>query len=217
MITLPFVQSRRFLYSSFRYDVHYGTFSLNYKIIYILSFDVCLLHTETRSYNIRGHLISTFSPGDICYRSFDTENHYQYLRKHRKRWILGVNTNNYGGIGKRRNLHEFFLKQLRWNREAVELYKLFGWRSAQKINTNIYGCRGKRAVELWRRRPWWHPEAIPKKSQGVLTTFRGAFFRVPSPLPLLHVGLYPGIHYAAWAIAARKNIIVEASLKMTFW
>jgi hypothetical protein len=31
---------------------------------------------------------------------------------------------------------------------------VFIGRSAQKINTNIYGCKGKRAMELWRRGPW---------------------------------------------------------------
>jgi hypothetical protein len=39
-------------------------------------------------------------------------------------------------------------------------------RSAQKINTNVYGCRGKRAVELWLSGSWWRPEEITKKTSG---------------------------------------------------
>jgi hypothetical protein len=39
--------------------------------------------------------------------------------------------------------------------------------SAQKINTNIYGCRAKRAMELWCRGPWWHPEEISKTKSRV--------------------------------------------------
>jgi hypothetical protein len=51
-----------------------------------------------------------------------------------KRWSLGVNNNNYGGVGKLSNLREFFLSRL----ANVSI-----GRSAQKINTNIYGCTGK--------------------------------------------------------------------------
>jgi hypothetical protein len=115
---------------------------------------------------------------------------YQHCRVSNERWWLSC-------------LHNFFISRL---------VDMFIGHSTQKINTNIYGCRGKWAVELRRRGPWWHPEEISKKKSRVFRLRSG----VSSP-GYLHRHPYATLDYIrhgittdfSWHIHSLPFIIIN--------